>query len=154
MHAQAESVPRKGKQSNPIEIVAALLTHRGRLGLFRRSQQVSGDVGRWHCVTGFLPNGATPLHHAMIEILEELGIEERALCRLGNKVIDMEDGRGQKWRVHAFHFESSTDRTQLNWENDGACWVSFDEIHTLSVVHWLPRIVGEFPNTWSPSRAL
>lgn len=147
MLMQVEAAPRKARHAEPIEIVAALLTHRGRLGLFRRSQHVTGDVGRWHCITGFLPEGTAPLRHAMVEVLEELGIAEQALCRVGDKVIEMEDERGQQWRVHAFHFECSTDRTQLNWENDDACWIAFDEIHTLSIVHWLPRLVGELGST-------
>jgi len=152
MPMQAESAHRKTREAKPIEIVAALLTHRGRLGLFRRSQHVTGDVGRWHCITGFLPDGTAPLSHVMIEVLEELGIAEQALRRVGDKVIDMQDERGQQWRIHAFHFESSTDRTQLNWENDDACWIAFDEIHTLSIVHWLPRLVGELASTVEPVR--
>lgn len=154
MAAQAEYVPQKKGEPKPIEIVAALLTHHGRLGLFRRSQRVTGDVGRWHCITGFLPEGAVPLHHALIEVLEELGIEECALSAISNKVIEMEDGSGQQWRVHAFHFESSTDRTQLNWENDAACWVAVEEIHTLSIVHWLPQLVGELSGARYPGRAI
>lgn len=154
MPVHAEYVPRKKGQSEPIEIVAALLTHRGRLGLFRRSQQVTGDVGRWHCITGFLPQGAAPMRHALIEVLEELGIDERALSAISNKVIEMEDDHGQQWRVHAFHFESSTDHIQLNWENDAACWVAAEEIHTLSIVHWLPQLVGELSGIRYPSRAL
>ncbi|MBD1551501.1 NUDIX domain-containing protein [Pseudomonas typographi] len=152
MPVQAEHAPLTGAQSKPIEIVAALLTHRGRLGLFRRSQYVTGDAGCWHCITGFLPQGAAPLRHALVEVLEELGIEERALCRVGKKVIDMADASGQQWRVHAFHFESSTDRIQLNWENDDACWVSFDQIHALRIVHWLPRVVSELSGIGYPTR--
>ena len=154
MLSQAESALRKARQVQPFEIVAALLTHRGRLGLFRRSQHVTGDVGRWHCITGFLPDGVAPLHHARVEIFEELGIAAQALRRIGDKVIDMQDERGQQWRIHAFHFESSTDRIQLNWENDDACWIAFDQMHTLSTVYWLPRLVGELASAVYPIRAL
>lgn len=152
MPMQAESAHQQHRHAQPIEIVAALLTHRGRLGLFRRSQHVTGDVGRWHCITGFLPDGAAPLHHALTEILEELGIAEQALSPMADKVIDMKDDRGQRWRVHAFRFESATDRTQLNWENDDACWVLLDDIHTLSIVSWLPRLVCELAGTDVPGR--
>lgn len=151
MAMQARTAPGKGKHCLPIEIVAAMLTHRGRLGLFRRSQLVTGDVGRWHCITGFLPQGTLPLDHAMVEVLEELGIAEQALRQVGDKVIDMQDEHGQHWRIHAFHFESSTDCVQLNWENDRACWIAFDQMHTLSIVHWLPRLVGELAGTGRPS---
>lgn len=128
------------------EVVAAVLTHRGRLGLFRRSALVSGDAGQWHCVTGFLPSGADPLGHALQEIQEELGINAINLRQGSAAVLNMHDGDGNCWCVHAFHFESSTEDVQLNWENDDVCWVYEDQLESLPTVTWLSKLVCELPS--------
>ncbi|WP_297834401.1 NUDIX domain-containing protein [Pseudomonas sp.] len=128
------------------EVVAGVLTHRGRLGLFRRSALVSGNVGQWHCITGFLPAGADPLNHVLLEIQEELGISASNLLQGSAAIVNMHDHHGNCWCVHAFHFESMTESVELNWENDGACWVFEDQLESLPTVNWLSKLMCQLPS--------
>jgi 8-oxo-dGTP pyrophosphatase MutT (NUDIX family) len=123
------------------EVVAAILTHGGRVGLFRRSVHVSGDVGCWHCITGYLPGGADPLRHALLEIEEETGIVQSELDLATRALMELHSADGSRWRVHAFHFHSATDVVSLNWEHDGCCWVLPDQIDGLATVNWLDQVL-------------
>jgi 8-oxo-dGTP pyrophosphatase MutT (NUDIX family) len=126
----------------PREVVAAVLTYRGAIGLFRRSARVSGDAGRWHCITGFLPGGANALGHALMEIDEETGIPPAALRLHRRTVLKLTGQDGRVWLVHAFHFESATDAVLLNWEHDACCWTEPDNMEGLGTVSWLGQVCG------------
>lgn len=123
------------------EVVAAILTHRGRVGLFRRSLHVTGDVGCWHCITGFLPVGSDPLNQAILEIWEETGIAEAGLDLGKRTILDLTSADGNLWRVHAFHFQSQTDAVKLNWEHDASCWLPIDQIGALPTVSWFEYVL-------------
>lgn len=125
----------------PSQVVAALLTHQGRIGLFRRSPHVSGDVGRWHCITGFLPDDAEALSHAIVEIYEETGIPSLELSLINSAVLELKGGDGKHWRVYAYHFQSQTDAVQLNWENDVVCWIEPERLGLLPTVSWLEDVL-------------
>ncbi|SFV02621.1 NUDIX domain-containing protein [Pseudoduganella namucuonensis] len=141
MHAHGEQ---HGTAPDTVrEVVAAVLTHGGRIGLFRRSARVSGDTGRWHCITGHLPAGADPHRHALIEIAEETGMEGAGGPLLtGRAVLELEGGDGVHWRVHAFHFSCAHDTVRLNWEHDACCWLAPDDLGGLATVSWLERVLA------------
>ncbi|MDH4846087.1 MULTISPECIES: NUDIX domain-containing protein [Pseudomonas] len=123
------------------QVVAALLSHQGRIGLFRRSRQVTGDIGLWHCITGYLSDSYSPLTQAVTEVEEEVGISSDSLILGATAQIDLVGGDGLVWRVHAFHFFSMVDTITLNWENDAGCWVPFDEIGSYRTVSWLHNVM-------------
>lgn len=125
----------------PNAVVAAILTCGGRIGLFRRSVHVTGDVGRWHCITGFLPDREDPLRQALLEVEEEAGIAEHALELRNRTVLDLTGMDGSRWRVHAFHFHSITDSVTLNWEHDAAAWAHRDEIAEFPTVAWFMNVL-------------
>jgi predicted NUDIX family NTP pyrophosphohydrolase len=127
-----------GRQAR--EVVAALLTHRGAVGLFRRSACVSGDPGCWHCITGFLPPGGDPLVQALAEIDEEAGIAPTQLQLRQRRVLALAGKDGGAWLVHAFHFESATDTVLLNWEHDACCWLPTGDFAGLVTVGWLAQV--------------
>jgi hypothetical protein len=126
---------------NPNAVVAAILTCGDRIGLFRRSASVTGDIGRWHCITGFLPTCEDPLRQALLEVEEETGILERELELRGRTVLDLTGADGSRWRVHAFHFHSRTDSVKLNWEHDASCWALPDQISRFPTVVWLMHVL-------------
>jgi 8-oxo-dGTP pyrophosphatase MutT (NUDIX family) len=138
------------------EVVAAVLTCRGRVCMVRRSQHVHTDVGFWHCVTGYLPRRSSPVAHMLMEIEEEVGIAARDLTLRGRKSMELPGG----WRVHAFHFESRSDEVILNWEHDSVVWLAPEQLGTLRTVQWLGSILSAVEETlpcWrrgdlSPSR--
>ncbi|WP_193072114.1 NUDIX domain-containing protein [Pseudomonas sp. FME51] len=123
------------------DIVAAVLSHQGDLALLRRSPLVTGDVGRWNCVTGFLDACNDPLAQALEEIKEEAGISRWDLRLLSNKVLHLEGLDGRVWRVHTFHFASQTRALTLNWENDDCAWLNPTRLNELAVVPWFADIL-------------
>lgn len=123
------------------EIVAAVLTHQDQLALLRRSEFVTGDVGCWNCITGFLDLGREPLVQALTEVEEEAGIAERNLLLLARSVLNLKGADGRLWRVHAFHFHTQTMDVRLNWENDAYVWLRPDELKNLSTVAWFGQVL-------------
>jgi len=123
------------------EVVAAVLVHAGKVCLLRRSPQVSSDAGLWHCVTGYLPAGADPMRHAMLEVAEETGIAAAALQVDGAAVLDLAGTDGRLWRVHAYRLRASTQELRLNWEHDAVRWVAPDDLDDLPTVRWFGAVL-------------
>ena len=123
------------------QVVAAVLTHRGRICLLRRSALVSSDAGLWHCVTGYLPQAAEPIRQAKLEVAEEAGIAAACLQAAGAAVLDQRGQDGRLWRIHSFHFRTATATINLNWEHDAACWVRPDQMHRLPTVRWFGAVL-------------
>lgn len=123
------------------DVVAAVLTHEGRLALFRRSRLVTGDVGRWHCITGFLPSGQSPLRQAFREVDEEAGINADQLRLTSAEIVERKGDDGNMWRVHAFSFRCLTESVRLNWEHDEVRWLPLDKSGALLTVPWLGNVI-------------
>ena len=123
------------------QVIAAVITHQDRIGAFRRSSEVKWDSGQWHCVTGYVPPGTSPLNQAIIEVHEETGISGDDLTLRGAAVFDKVGDDGQIWRIHAFHFASATNELALNWEHDASRWVTVQEFMTMPRVYWLDSVL-------------
>lgn len=125
------------------EVVAVLLTHRGRLCLLRRSDAVGSDRGRWHCVTGYLPPGTAPDRQAEIELREETGLSRAQLESFeAGPVLRLADPRGGHWLVHLYRGETAGTELTLNWENDDAVWCAPAAWGARPIVDWLPDVVS------------
>ncbi|WP_299698164.1 NUDIX domain-containing protein [Hydrocarboniphaga sp.] len=129
------------------EIVLAVITHGEHICLMRRSAQVRGDNGKWHCITGFLDENQTPLSQAYAEIREEAGLGSDTIELKNTLVLEHLDGNGCSWRIHAFHFESDTRDICLNWENDASLWACSQHFSTLPTVSWLRNVLGALSDT-------
>lgn len=126
---------------NFTEVVAVVLTHKNQLALLRRSNLVTGDIGCWSCITGFLDPACEPFSQALVEVEEEAGIADSDLLLQASKVLDIRGGDGRLWRVHAFHFQSRTKKLQLNWENDACIWLHPQQVSELETVPWFSHIL-------------
>lgn len=124
-------------------VVAVLMFRHGQLCLLRRSQAVSSDQGKWHCVTGFVDSGVDPQGQALVEICEETGLAATDLDDLSaGPVLDLLDPAGHTWRIHVFTAQVQRGELALNWEHDAACWVSWPSaVATLALVPWLTDLV-------------
>jgi len=100
------------------QVVAVVVTWRGRVGLFKRGRSVHHDAGAWHCITGYLEPERSPLHQAVQELWEETGLAVRDLQQLtSGPILRLPDPRGgQAWTVHTFKAVTNRRRLTLNWE--------------------------------------
>lgn len=118
-------------------IVAVAVLWRGRVGLFRRSAHVDHDRGLWHCVTGYVEPGVTPLEQAFAELLEETGLGVIDLeAFVEGDVLELTDAHGEVWTVHTYRANTTRRRLVLNEEHDAHKWVE-------------PRAVARFGNSVS-----
>lgn len=126
-------------------VVAVVLTWRERVGLFKRSRLVEHDAGAWHCITGYLDPGHSPLQQAAEELWEETGLAIVKLERLAaGPVLRLPDSRdGQPWIVHTFAASTSERRLTLNWEHDRYRWVRPAQIPRFDRrVRWLSDVLA------------
>lgn len=127
--------------SRPPAVVACVLHSDGQVCLIQRSESVSSDPGKWHCVTGYLPPGRSPLETALAEIREETGLQSHQMRLLDGPETLQLKGDGKVWTVHVFHFEVYTVRLQLNWENSRYQWLTRDQVSSLDCVPWLHHVL-------------
>lgn len=121
------------------DVVACVVTDGTDVCLVRRSQQVSHDRGRWHCVTGYLDPGSEPRACVLDELGEELGLTaDRLESIIAGPVLEYEQS-GMLWRVHTFLAHTDTAPFRLNWENDEYVWAAPDH-PTVGCVSWLPDV--------------
>lgn len=104
-------------------VVAVVIEWRGKIALFKRSQQLHHDRGLWHCITGYLEPGVSPKQQALSELIEETGLHAANLLdlRAGRDLV-ISDGNGQPWLVHTFTAVTSKRRLQIDWEHDSYRW--------------------------------
>lgn len=147
------------------EVIAVVLECRGRIALFRRSQFVGHDRGLWHCITGYVDAGISPLQQALTELHEEAGVTLSELSDFEHcSSFDLEDSRGGQWLVHTFKAVTGRRRLLINEEHDKYRWITPANVKRFSNrVDWLPHVldaalrsdnVRKRPGVPSRSRAL
>ncbi|MAG81376.1 MAG: hypothetical protein CMN89_05210 [Sutterellaceae bacterium] len=129
------------KKISTQSIVAAAITHGNMLSLFKRSAKVGYDKHLWHCITGYLPSGESPISQVLSEIQEETGLCDSQLNLKKQVIFHLIGDDGNRWEIHAFHFESSSTSITLNWENEAAMW--FDDHIDVSIVPWLKQVLSK-----------
>jgi 8-oxo-dGTP pyrophosphatase MutT (NUDIX family) len=135
VHSPAEFQPRA--------VVAVIVERHGRIALFRRSQSVGHDRGRWHCITGYLEPGASPEEQAFVELREETGLTEVDLTdfRLGTPLL-LTDHSGDPWLVHTFTAVTPRRRLSINDEHDDFRWTAPSKVRRFSNrVVWLDQVL-------------
>lgn len=144
----ATLLPESGIASSPAEcppreVVAVIIEWRGRIALFRRSQSVGHDRGRWHCITGYLESGASPEEHALVELREETGLTDNDLFDFRHVApLLLADHEGNPWLVHTFTVVTSRRRLMINDEHDAFRWAAPSKISRLSNrVEWLDQVL-------------
>ena len=123
----------------PVHVVTAVIRHRGRVLLLRRSARVGSYSGCWAAVSGYL-EGRQPLEQALREVGEETGIAASALrlVRAGRPFEVVDAGLGRVWCVHPFLFEAdAAPDVKLDWEHEDYRWVRPSDIEGLRTV---PRL--------------
>lgn len=124
------------------DVVAAVLVNRSRIGLFKRSRAVTGDRGRWHCITGYLPAGTDPLKQARTEVFEEAGLggDDVSFIHRGTRLV-LPCPHGTVWHIVPFLFLTARNGLELNWEHDDYQWVRPTDVDGLETVSWLRDVL-------------
>ncbi|MGO4470817.1 NUDIX domain-containing protein [Arthrobacter sp. 2RAF6] len=127
----------------PRAVVAVIVRWRNRIALFRRSQTVGYDRGRWHCITGYLEPGASPEDQACVELREETGLTQNDLIGFRQGApLRLLDQEGNPWLVHTFTAVTERRRLTINDEHDGFRWAEPSRVKRFSNrVPWLDQVV-------------
>src|SRR5206468_2929096 len=109
-------------------VITCFLEYAGTVCLLKRSEAVGSGRGKWHAVSGYLPEGKDPLDHAYDELAEETGLTPGhvKLTRHAGPVLFPDRAGGRPWEVDAFLFRAATPALTLNWEHVEYAWVAAD----------------------------
>jgi diadenosine tetraphosphate (Ap4A) HIT family hydrolase/8-oxo-dGTP pyrophosphatase MutT (NUDIX family) len=120
-------------------VVTCFLEHGGAVCLLKRSEAVGSGRGKWHVVSGYLPEGKDPLQHAYDELAEETGLtrDHLRLRRHTGPLLFADRAGGRPWEVHAFLFTTATPALTLNWEHVAYAWVAPAALGTYDCLPWL-----------------
>jgi len=120
-------------------VVTCFLEYDGRVCLLKRSEAVGSGRGKWHAVSGYLPEGKDPLSHAYDELGEETGLTRGhvRLRRHAGSLVFADRGGGRPWEVDAFLFSAATPALTLNWEHVEYAWVAPPDLAAYDCLPWL-----------------
>lgn len=120
-------------------VVTCFLEHGGTICLLKRSEAVGSGRGKWHAVSGYLPDGKDPLGHAYDELAEETGLT-RGHLRMRRDVgplLFADRAGGRPWEVYAYLFAAATPALTLNWEHVEYAWVPPETLTQYDCLPWL-----------------
>lgn len=124
------------------QIVTCFLRHGVKICIFKRSELVGSSRGKWHGVSGYLPEGREPLGHALTEIAEETGLtnEQLRLMRQGAPMSFYDARRDRRWVVHPFLFDVDSTDIRLDWEHTDLAWIEPEEMAQYDCVSGLEEL--------------
>jgi len=124
------------------QVVTAFLRHDGKIAIVRRSGRVRTYQGKWSGISGYLPEGADPLSHALQEILEETGLTAAQLRLAGRAepVALYDEAQDRRWLVHGFLFDVRTPQLRLDWEAVEQRWIDPAELPAYDCVIGLKEV--------------
>ena len=124
-------------------VVTAFLLADGKILLLRRSAKVGSHRGKWSAVSGYLEGNEQPIHRAVTEIREEVGLsgEQIDLIRVGDILRALDEETDTVWVVLPFLFEAKSTTVHLDWENTEYRWV---DQKSLSSYQTVPKLNETF----------
>ncbi len=124
--------------------VAVVLTWHDKVGLFKRGRDVESNPGKWHCITGSLPDSRSPFERACQELYEQTGLGVADLVDIvEGDGLTVADDAGQERHLRTFHASTTRRRLVLNGDHDSYRWVLPSRLGRFDGrVDWLDRVVG------------
>ncbi len=124
-------------------MIEAVIVHIIRDGKILLHYKKRGHgAGKWNGVGGKIEKDETPEECALRESREEMGVEVKALEKLG--VIDFYDVYGEDWLVHVFRGEIEGEPRES--EESYPRWFSLDSIPYDDMWeddrYWLPLVIN------------
>jgi diadenosine tetraphosphate (Ap4A) HIT family hydrolase/ADP-ribose pyrophosphatase YjhB (NUDIX family) len=134
-------------------VVTCFLEQDGAVCLLKRSEHVGSARGKWHAVSGFLPEGKDPLLHAYDELAEETGLTRGhlQLRRWAGPLLFADRNGGRPWEVHAYLFTTAMRALTLNWEHVEYTWINPAALPRYDCVPWLADLYAAVAASSPPS---
>lgn len=129
------------------EVVTCFLTHQGKVLILKRSQRVGSFRGRWAGVSGYIPEGVSPLDQAYTEMREETGLDKQdvELLKQGEPLLVVDESQ-REWLVHPFLFSArEPSLIKLDWEHTQARWIEPEAIPKFQTV---PQLKEAWEQLW------
>lgn len=125
-----------------VSVVTCFLRHRSKICLLKRSEMVGSSRGKWHGVSGYLPEGQDPLRQALAEIAEETGLaqDQLRLARQGPPLSFDDEAHGRCWVVYPFLFDTLSQDIRLDWEHVAVAWIEPTEMDRYDCVRGLKEL--------------
>ncbi|MEM0135308.1 MAG: DUF126 domain-containing protein [Thermoplasmatales archaeon] len=107
-------------------VATVYLVHKGRLLILKRSDKAASFPGQYGGISGYMEKGETPEETGRREMMEECGINNSVLKKIGNDVYV----RSNKilYAITPMLMESGTDKVTLNLENSAYEWVTDEQL--------------------------
>ncbi len=120
-------------------VVSAILRHRGRILIVRRSEAVGSFRGRWSAISGFMEGRESPRERAVREVREETGLRSLKLRDTGPPIFARD--ASTIYVVHPFLFDTASRRVRLDWENVELRWIRPEELARYRTVPRLREVM-------------
>lgn len=133
------------KSSIPLTntVVAVVIEWRGKIALLKRSQTVRHDKSMWHCITGYLEPGTSPMERALEELIEEAGVQAENLLDFRPGPALVITSEAEPWLIHTFTAVTSQRRLRIDWEHDSYRWIAPNKVRRFgNRVAWLDDVLG------------
>ena len=143
--SKVAEAPVVDKSSIPLTntVVAVVIEWRGKIALLKRSQNVRHDKGMWHCITGYLEPGTTPMQQALEELIEEAGVYAENLLDFRPGPALVITSGAEPWLIHTFTAVTSQRRLRIDWEHDSYRWIAPSKVRRFgNRVAWLDDVLG------------
>ena len=112
--------------------VKALLFHKDKFLLIKRSEKARGDYYFWEFPGGRLEFGESPDDALLREIMEEIGLQADSICPI-NTWSFFKDENTEVVGI-TFLCETDTNSVNLSKEHDEYVWITYDDLDKYNVI--------------------
>jgi len=134
-------------------VVTCVVEHAGKILVLRRSQSVRTYKGLWGGVAGYIETGEEPLHTAVKELREEVGLvpQQVRLLWSGETISfsDVDGGVQYDWVIYPFFFHANDiGSLRIDWEHTEYRWIDPKAIRSLDTVPHFAETVEKILEEW------
>ncbi|MCL4447267.1 MAG: DUF126 domain-containing protein [Thermoplasmatales archaeon] len=108
------------------KVATVYLTHKGKLLLLKRSDTATSFAGQYSGISGYIEEGETPERTGRREMMEECGIRDASLKKIGNVVYVRSNGT--LYEIVPMLMETESNSVKLNEENSSYTWISEEQL--------------------------
>ncbi|MEM2943771.1 MAG: DUF126 domain-containing protein [Methanomassiliicoccales archaeon] len=127
-----------------VNVVSCILKRDNEILILKRSEKVGTFKGYWAGISGFVEKNEVPLETAYKEVLEEVGVSNAKLLKVGPKIWARSGNR--IWAIHSYLFEVGDFDVTLDWEHTEYQWVKPHELEKYKTVPGFDMVISALLN--------